>query len=76
MKIKSKGKSKGKSKIKYISGIIMMKIKLTSRNFEKLQRFSALSIKSEQISLIVNCLYSFFAAQQYTDGALGLPPSP
>ena len=29
----------------------MMKIELQSRNFEKLQRFSAFSRKSEQISL-------------------------
>ena len=33
-------------KIKKISGIIMMKIELKSRNFEKLQRFSAFSIST------------------------------
>ena len=32
-------RSKIQSKIKYISGIIMMKIKLKTRYFEKLQRF-------------------------------------
>ena len=36
-----------KSKINYTSGIIMMEIELKSRNFEKLQRFSAFSRKSE-----------------------------
>ena len=45
VKIELKIKSKFQSKFEEISGIIMMKIKLKSRNFEKLQRFSAFSRK-------------------------------
>ena len=49
VKIKLKIKSNIQSKIKSISGVIMIKIKLKSKNFEKLQRFSAFSTKSEKI---------------------------
>ena len=44
----------------------MLKLKLKSINFEKLQRFPVFSIKSEQISLksakIATKLFFFFAA--------------
>ena len=43
-------KIKLKIKNKSDSGLIMINIELKSRNFEKLQRFSAFSRKSEQIS--------------------------
>ena len=49
MKIKLKIKSKIQSKIKNSSGLIMMEIGLKSINFEKLQRVSAFSTKSEKI---------------------------
>ena len=51
IQIKLKIKSSNQSTIKYISGIIMMKIELITRNFEKLQRFLQNLRKSEQISL-------------------------
>ena len=51
VKVKLKIKSKFQSNIKEISGTIMIKIELKSINFEKLQRFSAFSRNSEQISL-------------------------
>ena len=54
VKIKLKIESKIESEIKLISAIIMMKIRLKSINFEKLQRFSAHSTKYEKIEIQAN----------------------